>query len=96
MTKIHMPMAEGYTRRCDPRKSLVQVDKVAGATSSSRRYDLGESLVRLDAVAGATGTSRWCGLEEAPAKKNAAVAEKSAHFKQLDVNACSSSDTKTE
>ena len=85
MIKIHMPTAEGYTRRCDSKESQVQVDKVAGATQGNRRCDNGESLVRLDTVTGATETSRWCDF-----------VEKTAHLSRVDADVCSSSTHKQE
>ena len=66
-------MTKQQTRSCDSRKSLVQVGKVAGATSVSRRCDLGAA-------------------READKKSF----RKSAHIGKVDVNACSSSNTKTE
>ena len=87
--------SEGSTRTCDSRKSQVQVGKVAGATSASRRCDLGESLVRLEKVAGATATSRWCNFEAADGADEKS-SRKSAHVGKVDVNACSSSNTKPE
>ena len=88
-------MLEQQTHTCDSRKSLVQVGGVAGATSVSRRCDLGESLVRLGKVAGATQGSRRCDFGEALGTDEKS-SRKSAHNEEVDVNACSSSNTKPE
>ena len=88
-------MANHKNRTCDSRKSLVQVGKVAGTTWVSRWCDLGESLVRLGQVAGATQGSRWCDFAAARGADEKSF-RKSAHNEEVDVNACSSSNTKTE
>ena len=85
----------GATRTCDSRESLVQVGKVAGATWVSRWCNLGKSLVQLRKVAGATQDSRWCDFGEARGADEKSFS-KSAHIEEVDVNACSSSNTKTE
>ena len=87
--------AEGSTRTCDSRKSLVRVGGVAGATSVSRWCDNGESLVQLRKVAGATATSRRCNFGAAQGADEKS-SRKSAHIGKVDVNACSSSNTKPE
>ena len=88
-------MTKQQTCWCDSRKSLVQVDKVAGATSESRRCDLGESLVQLRKVTGASETSRRCDFGAAREADKKSF-RKSAHIGKVDVNACSSSNTKSE
>ena len=88
-------MTKQQTRRCDSKESQVQINKVAGATSVSRRCDNGESQVRLEEVTGATGTSRWCDFGEALGADKKSF-RKSAHNEEVDVNACSSSNTKPE
>ena len=88
-------MTNHKTRTCDSRKSLVQVGGVAGATWTSRRCDNGKSLVQLEKVAGATQGSRWCDLDESQGADEKSF-RKSAHNSEVDVNACSSSNTKPE
>ena len=68
---------------------------VAGASRESRWCDLGKSLVQLRKVAGATQDSRWCDFGEARGADEKSFS-KSAHIEEVDVNACSSSNTKTE
>lgn len=80
---------------CDSMQSLVRADKVAGATSVSRRCDNGKSLVQLEKVTGATATSRWCNFGAAQGADEKSF-RKSAHIGKVDVNACSSSNTKPE
>ena len=88
-------MTKQQTCWCDSKESQVQVDKVAGATSESRRCDLGESLVQLKKVAGATATSRRRNFGAAQGADEKSF-RKFAHIVEVDVNACSSSNTKQE
>ena len=88
-------MTNHITHTCDSKKSLVRVDKVAGATSVSRRCDLGESLGQLDTVTGATATSRRRNFGAAQGADEKSF-RKFAHIVEVDVNACSSSNTKQE
>ena len=73
----------------------MQVGKVAGATWASRCCNLGKSLLQLGQVAGATQGSRWCDFGAARGADEKSCS-KSAHIEEVDVNACSSSNTKTE
>ena len=88
-------MTNHKTRTCDLRKSLVRLGGVAGTTWGSRCCNFGESLVQLKKVAGATATSRWCDFGEAQGADEKSF-RKSAHIGEVDVNARSSSNTKSE
>ena len=88
-------MTNHKTRTCDLRKSQVRLGGVAGASPESCRCDLNESLVQLKKVAGATETSRWCDFDTAQGADEKSF-RKSAHIGEVDVNACSSSNTKPE